>query len=104
MTHRTILALTLALALAAGAAHAAFAEEPPQAGNIAAGEQLSPNCTKCHNDSYAPALPSLGEAYFIEIVSRMKASDHPHPLRASLFDGLSEQDIADLAAYFASLE
>ncbi|WP_372013393.1 c-type cytochrome [Pseudoxanthomonas sp. 10H] len=127
---RLAIALLAALALAAcsgqesshaaaeGEAHAAQSSSAglPD-GRIAAGEQLASakgkatgqSCIDCHGpDGNAPidaTYPKLGGQYadyIAHALQQYRAGERQHSLMTPQATGLSDQDIADLAAFFAS--
>ena len=65
-------------------------------------------CAACHGadgNSAAPAFPKLAgqnERYLIKQMNDIKEGARPVPTMAGQLDNMSEQDIADIAAYFAS--
>ena len=97
-----VIAVGLILLLTAGAAHAG--------GDSAAGAILAVDCADCHGedgkgDDDIPALAGLEDAYFIEQMQAFKSGervdeDEMMPMYA---EDLSDQDMADLAAYYATL-
>lgn len=93
----------LAAALVAGAANVAQA-----AGDAEAGKNKSAVCGACHGadgNSAIPNFPKLagqGEAYTIKQLEDIKSGARPVPEMAGIVPGLSEQDMADLAAYYAA--
>ncbi|MGD2129549.1 MAG: c-type cytochrome [Lysobacterales bacterium] len=80
----------------------AFAE-----GDAAAGQSKSAICAACHGadgNSTVPNWPKLAgqhEQYLVRQVTLIKAGARPVPEMAGIVPGLSDQDIQDLAAYFA---
>ena len=90
------------LILAAGYAQAG--------GDPARGKELTMDCEDCHGedamgDDEFPQLAGLEEAYIVEQLMAFKSGervdeDEIMPLYA---EDLSDQDMADLAAYFSSL-
>jgi len=99
---KLILAVMFILMLAAGAVQAG--------GDPAAGAALAVDCADCHGedgkgDEDNPALAGLDAAYHIEQLKAFKSGervdeDEMMPMYA---EDLSEQDMADLAAYYATL-
>lgn len=96
---------TSLLALAVSVAHAG--------GDAAAGKNKAAACGACHNadgNSLAAAFPKLAgqnERYLIKQMNDIKNGDvtkggRSVPQMAGQLDNMSEQDIADIAAYFAS--
>ncbi|AKH68190.1 cytochrome c553 [Spongiibacter sp. IMCC21906] len=77
-------------------------------GNASAGKAKTASCAACHGadgNSPAPNFPKLagqGERYLVKQITDIKSGARPVPLMAGQTDDLSEQDIADIAAYYAS--
>ncbi|GAB3370207.1 cytochrome c4 [Spongiibacter taiwanensis] len=77
-------------------------------GDAAAGKAKTASCAACHGadgNSPAPTFPKLagqGERYLIKQIEDIKSGARPVPMMAGQVDNLSEQDIADIAAYYAS--
>ena len=99
-------AVTLILAaLLAGPAHAE--------GNAESGKQIAYTCLGCHGiEGYRNAYPSyrvpkLGgqKATYLEIALKgYRAGTRQHPTMTGQAESLSDQDIADVAAYLASID
>jgi cytochrome c553 len=97
-------------ALAAAALPLAFATGSAVAqGNAEAGQAKTAVCAACHgptgNDSLLPNVPKLGgqgERYLTKQMQDIKSGARNVPLMAGMLNALSDQDIADVAAYFAS--
>ena len=77
-------------------------------GDAQAGQVKAAACAACHgptgNDSLLPNVPKLGgqgERYLLKQLQEIKADIRPVPLMKPFVDPLSEQDMADLAAFFA---
>jgi len=88
-------------------AQPAFAE-----GDVEVGKELAYTCLGCHGiDGYRNAYPSyrvpkLGgqKAAYLEIALQGYRGDkRPHPTMTGQASSLSDQDIADVAAYLASI-
>ncbi len=83
-----------------GAAHAA--------GDATAGKAKAGACAACHGadgNSPAPNFPKLagqGERYLLKQMQEIKAGSRAAPLMAGQLDNQSEQDMADIAAYFSA--
>ena len=97
--------------LGVAALAALFALAAPQAfaaGDASAGQAKSAICAACHGvdgNSVVPNWPKLAgqhEQYLARQVSLIKAGARMVPEMVGIVPGLSEQDIEDLAAYFAS--
>jgi len=77
-------------------------------GDAAAGQAKSAICAACHgmdgNSMVAnwPKLAGQHEPYLVRQITLIKSGARPVPEMAGIVPGLSEQDIEDLAAYFAS--
>lgn len=77
-------------------------------GDPAAGQAKSAICAACHGmdgNSTVPTWPKLAgqhEQYLVRQVSLIKSGARMVPEMAGITPGLSEQDIEDISAYFAS--
>lgn len=77
-------------------------------GNAAAGQQKSQACAACHGqdgNSPNPAYPRIAgqyESYLAKALHDYKSGARQNPIMAGMAAPLSEQDIADLAAYYSS--
>ncbi len=77
------------------------------AGDAAAGKAKSAVCAACHgadgNSAIAnfPKLAGQGEKYLLKQMLEIKDGNRPVVEMTGLLDNLSEQDLADMAAYFA---
>ncbi len=77
-------------------------------GDAAAGKTKAAACGACHGgdgNSPAPTFPKLagqGERYLVKQIHDIKSGARPVPAMAGQTDSLSEQDIADIAAYYAA--
>jgi len=77
-------------------------------GNPAAGKAKAAACAACHGadgNSAAPTFPKLagqGERYLVKQISDIKSGARSVPMMAGQLDNLSEQDIANIAAFYAS--
>lgn len=98
-----ILALSLALfAAATGGANAQ--------GDVKAGREKAQKCEACHGlDGLAkiPEAPNLaGQTmqYLIEQMGEFKSGERKNEMMSLVAPTLSDQDIEDLAAYYAAIE
>jgi len=79
-------------------------------GDAAAGQAKSAICAACHGvdgNSVVPNWPKLAgqhEKYMVRQVTLIKSGERQVPEMMGIVPGLSDQDIEDLAAYFASQE
>jgi cytochrome c553 len=104
----TLRAATLAALIGAAALASSPAEAgAPLAGDAAAGAAKSATCGACHgpsgNSSINPEWPSLAgqhHEYIVEQLQLLKAGVRVAPTMAPMAMTLSEQDMADLGAYF----
>jgi cytochrome c553 len=84
---------------------AARADKP--AGDAAAGKVLAKNCAACHGDAGIagnPAWPSLAgqqSGYLVNALKAFRAGLRKDPMMSGVTRGLSDADIANLAAYYA---
>lgn len=98
----TALALGLTVGLAAAAPFAMAA------GDAAAGKAKATACAACHGadgNSPAPTFPKLaglGEKYLAKQLMDIKSGARSVPQMIGQLDNFNEQDLQDIAAYFAS--
>lgn len=78
------------------------------AGDAAAGQTKAAVCGACHGvdgNSLAPNFPKLagqGERYLVKQLQDIKGGKRVVVEMTGLLDNMSEQDLADIAAYYAS--
>lgn len=109
MTFRRGVIAALAVGLFAAGASVEAAE-----GNAMAGKGKSGMCAGCHGiGGYKTAfpevysVPKLGgqhAAYIVKALQAYKSGARSHPSMRAIAAGLSEQDMADLAAYYSSTD
>lgn len=99
----------LGLALSFSALSAVHAAGTPPVGNAQAGAAKAAVCAACHGpdgNSLAPTFPKLAgqsEKYLFKQLQDIKANKtRQAPQMTAIVAGLSDQDMADLAAHFAS--
>ena len=78
------------------------------AGDVAAGKAKAATCAGCHGangegSGQNPPLAGMTEAAFIQAMNDYKSGKRPNPIMKTLAMPLSDQDNANLAAYYASL-
>jgi cytochrome c553 len=80
-------------------------------GDPAAGEALAEGCVACHgqggSEPVAPNYPkiaALGENYLLKQLEDIKAGRRVVPEMTGILEPFSEEDLADLAAYFDNQE
>lgn len=89
---------------------AGFVFAQAQAGDPDAGERKSAVCAACHGqdgNSPSPEFPKLagqGERYFVKQLMDYKSGARQNAIMQGQVAGLSEQDMKDLAAYYAEQE
>jgi cytochrome c553 len=77
------------------------------AGDTSAGKGKAAICAACHGadgnspSNMFPKLAGQGEAYLIKQMSEFKDGTRENAVMAPMVAALTEQDMADLAAYFA---
>ena len=97
--NKLLVSLLLTLGMT-GMAHAA--------GDAAAGQGKVAVCGACHGadgNSLVPTFPKLagkGERYLLKQLNDIKSGARAVVPMTGMLSGLSEQDLADIAAYFAS--
>jgi predicted CXXCH cytochrome family protein len=96
--------------LAAYYASLSCGSAPPKtrAGDPAAGKALARNCTACHGETGIgsnPAWPSIAgqkPGYLVNVLKAFRAGLRKDPMMAGVARGLSDTDIANLAAHYAA--
>lgn len=100
MKNTTLIVLGLLLTGVAGTATAS--------GDINAGKEKAAMCAACHGadgNSTDPQFPRLAGQYanYLErALQEYRSGDRKNPIMAGMAGGLSDADIANLAAYFSS--
>lgn len=80
------------------------------AGDVAAGKAKAATCSACHGAngiSAIPMYPNLAgqkEMYLVKQLKDFKSGKRQDPVMAPMAMPLSDKDIEDLAAYYASLK
>jgi cytochrome c553 len=103
---------TVAIAIAGVLAVASAPLKAAEAGDPAAGERKTTMCQGCHGiPGYHTAfpevyrVPKLGgqhAAYIVKALQDYKAGNRSHPSMRAIAAGLSDKDMADLAAYYTA--
>ena len=103
MTIRLLIAALFIMLLAAGTVQAG--------GDAANGEALSEDCASCHGDDgkgdeETPGLAGMDEAAHVAALKGFASGEREDEsgMMADYAADLSEQDMADLAAYYASMK
>ena len=98
------------VALALAAAFALAAASSPASAAAAAGRTKAQMCATCHGANglaVAPNTPHLAgqpEPYLVEQLKAYRSGKRAHEVMGVVAKPLTDADIADLAAWFASLE
>jgi cytochrome c553 len=101
---KKLLALSLALAFT-GTSGILHAE-----GNISAGKEKAAACVSCHGDngnsivSTFPKLAQQHSSYLIKQLQDFKNGTRKNPMMSSIAMGLTDDDMVDIAAYYADQE
>ena len=103
--------LLSAVAVAAALTCSTVIAQGAPVGDAAKGAQKNLRCTGCHGiDGWRTAFPEVysvpriggqHEAYIVKALQQYKSGDRTHPSMRAIAGPLSEQDMADLAAYYA---
>jgi cytochrome c len=85
-----------------------LASEMVLAGDAALGRYLSAECVTCHSRSTPPTgIPSIigwPQDQFIAVLQSYKAKERDNPVMQSVAASLTDDQMAALAAYFATLK
>jgi len=102
----------LSTMIAAGCLILAPAALAAEAGDPVAGKRKNSMCAGCHGisgyktvfpDTYhVPKLGGQHAAYIVKALQEYKAGNRSHPTMRAIAAALSDKDMADLAAYYAS--
>ncbi|MFY9348593.1 MAG: cytochrome c [Orrella sp.] len=86
----------------------------PLVGDLAAGKDKNSMCIGCHGipgykasfpEVYAvPMIAGQNEQYLVVALRAYATGERTHPTMTAISSTLSEQDMADLAAYYANLK
>ena len=106
----TIMKLPMLVALVALVAPLAASAQGTPAGNARAGSQKNAMCSGCHGiqgwrTAYPEvySVPKIGgqhPAYIVKALQEYRAGERSHPSMRAIAASLSDQDMADLAAYY----
>jgi cytochrome c553 len=86
------------------------AASPTLAGDAAAGRDKAQLCVVCHGldgvskNPDAPNLSGQVESYLVRSLKAYKSGERKNEQMSIIAPGLEDQDIADLAAYYASIK
>ncbi|CAG0939198.1 cytochrome subunit of sulfide dehydrogenase [Gallionellaceae bacterium] len=87
----------------------AFSMTTYASGNAAEGKTKAAQCATCHGaegngGGPNPPVVNLDAARFTAAMNDYKSGKRNHPIMTMLAKKLSDQDVADLAAYYAGLK
>lgn len=98
--------------IAAGLALSATAQAQTPAGDAAAGAKKNSMCVGCHGiEGYKTAFPEVynvpkiggqSATYIVKALQAYKSGERNHPSMRGIAATLSDQDMADLAAYYSA--
>lgn len=78
------------------------------AADLAYGEYLASDCVTCHrapaDEGAIPAIVGLPRPYFVNALRDYRAGRRANPVMQNVARSLDDEQIAALAAYFASLK
>ncbi|CCE22811.1 c-type cytochrome [Methylotuvimicrobium alcaliphilum] len=80
------------------------------AADVKAGEKKASACTNCHGlngisvDAQFPVLAGQRPEYIVKQLKAFKSGSRQGPIMKNMAQGLSDEDMTDLAAYFSSLQ
>jgi cytochrome c553 len=100
--------IAILFGLAMGCAQSVYSAELMPAGDAAAGEAQTMVCAACHGadgNSAVPTFPKLagqGQKYLYKQLQDIRDGARPVPTMVGQLDGKSNQDLADIAAYYAA--
>ena len=112
MSNRTVRLAGAALGLlaSAGALGVVAVNDAIGAGNAAAGRDKAKACRTCHGVDGIAKIPNAAtiagetEIYLTKQLKAFRAGERKDPQMSIIAEKLSDQDIADLAAWFSSLK
>jgi cytochrome c553 len=83
-----------------------LAVSPVHAGDASAGKAKSEGCAVCHGESGKddPAIAGMDEAKFIKEMKAFQSGERKNKKMMKAAISLSDADLADLAAYYATLK
>ena len=100
--------VAILFSLVLGWAQTGFTADATSVGDAAAGEAQTAVCAACHGadgNSAVPTFPKLagqGEKYLYKQLVDIRDGARPVPTMAGQLDGKTDQDLANIAAYYAA--
>ncbi len=83
-------------------------QEGPVTGDAAKGKEVAAKCASCHGEdgnAPAPNFPRLAgqyESYLVKAIQDYQSGKRNNPIMQSMVQGLSEEDVKNVSAYYAS--
>jgi len=83
-------------------------QEGPVTGDVAKGKEVAAKCASCHGEdgnAPAPNFPRLAgqyESYLVKAIQDYQSGKRNNPIMQSMVQGLSEEDVKNVSAYYAS--
>jgi cytochrome c553 len=80
------------------------------AGDRIAGAKVMAKCQVCHGKDglaklpEAPNIAGQKESYLVRVLKAFKSGERQNPQMSVVVQGLSDEDIANVAAYYASIK
>ena len=102
--------LTCALGAAVATSFLLLVSHASAAGNITAGRQKAAQCQTCHGLdglSKLPEAPNIAgdpEQYLVRQLNAFRKGERKNEMMSLVAQPLSDEDVADLAAYYAAIE
>jgi cytochrome c553 len=100
--------VAILFSLMLGWAQTGFTADTGVVGDASAGKDKSVACGACHGadgNSAVPTFPKLagqGQRYLVKQLQDIRDGARPIPTMAGQLDGKSDQDLADIAAFYAA--
>jgi len=97
-------------ALACGMALVVASADVSAAGQARAGREKAAQCRPCHGLDGVARLPNAAtiagesEIYLMKQLKAFRVGERQDPQMSIIAEGLSDQDIADLAAWYSSIK
>ncbi|BCX88103.1 hypothetical protein MIN45_P0470 [Methylomarinovum tepidoasis] len=83
-------------------------QEGPVTGDVDKGKQVAAKCASCHGEDGNPPAPNFPrlagqyESYLVKAIQDYQTGKRANPVMQSMVQGLSEEDVKNVSAYYAS--
>ena len=110
MAYIKVTTALLAAGLAIGIAPSVFSADEPKTLTGASDSMLANTCAGCHGTNGAsqgpasPTIAGLSEEYFVEVMTEFASGDVPSTIMGRIAKGYSEEEINQLAKFYAGKE